>query len=163
MASPYVELVRELVDDEVHARGLPVGGGGDVGPGQHDGAALHRLASQRLVVAMHDARLVLPLPAGNELARIDDDVLEAVVPRDVPVEDENARLHRDQHALQRRDLVAARADDPLAVEEQDDELAQPRKLVVAISVEQRQRGERFLPKGVGDRQRRERPAPAPVA
>ena len=42
--------------------GVPVGARLDVGPRQHDRTARHRLAGQRLVVAVHDARLVLPLP-----------------------------------------------------------------------------------------------------
>ena len=46
-AVAHVELVRELVDDEVHAGGVPVLARLDVGPGQDHRAALHRLAGDR--------------------------------------------------------------------------------------------------------------------
>ena len=73
---------------------------------------------------MHDAGLILPLPAGNEFIRVDDDVLPAVVEREVVVEDQHAGLQRDHHALAWCHAVAARADDTLCVQEQDDLFAQ---------------------------------------
>jgi hypothetical protein len=73
---------------------------------------------------MHDARLVLPFPAGNEFIRIDDDVLPAVVVREIVVENQYAGLQRDHYALTRPSPVAARADDVLCMQEQHDFFAQ---------------------------------------
>ena len=128
--------MRELVDDEVHpdasqsALASTSGQDSTTGPrGIASPANAH--------IAVNDAGLVLALPAGDELARVHDDVLEAVVEREVELEDEHARLDRDDRALQRRDLVAARADDSLGVEEQHDLLAQPRQRIGTVDREER--------------------------
>ena len=58
----------------------------DVGPGQDHRAAGHRLAGERLVAPVHDSGFVLVLQVGDELVRIDDDVLPAVVVARVEIE-----------------------------------------------------------------------------
>ena len=69
------------------------------------------------------------------------------------IEYQHAGLQRDHHALARCHPVAARADDVLGVQEQDDLFAQAREFVVRVDGEERQRFQRIAPQRIGYRLR----------
>ena len=107
-------------------------------------------ARQRLVALMHDSRFVLVFGRGDEFVGIDDHAFPAIVIARVEIEHEHDGLNGDDHAHQRRDLEAGRADDVLFGKKNDDALAQARELRIGVDRQKGKRFERFAPQRFRD-------------
>ena len=162
-AVAHVELVRKLVDHEIHSRALEVARAQDVGPRQQHRSTLPRFAGDFVIANVDDAGLVLVFDPRTELVRIDDDVAPPIVSIGVETKHENARLDRDDHAHQRRHLEVPGADDCLVGEEQHDAIAKLDHRCIIVAREKRQHCHRVIPQLVGQRMRGKNALATPAA
>src|SRR5438552_991129 len=165
-AVAHVEHMRELVDHDVVAPLGGLAGGLDIAPRQHHRAAFHRLAGQRLVVVVNDARFVHHLAPRDDLVAVHHDADEAIVAIEPEPQHRQAGLRRDRHRDLVADLKALRAGELLACEKECGEFAQHRQVDRAAPREKGIARQRQLPQRVGDRPAPQDPLvvqPAPAA